>query len=52
MMLFVAALGADTGREHQAEAGAERSEERERDSEAPAGFCCPAGLSDKRHDRC
>ena len=49
-MLFVAALGADTGREHQAQAGAERREERERDPEAPAGVCCPAGFPDKRHD--
>ena len=49
-MMFVAALGADSGREHQTEAGAERRQERERDPEAPAGFRRPAGFSDKRHD--
>ena len=48
--MFVAAVGANSGGEHQAEAGAERREERERDPEAPAGFCRPAGLSDKRYD--
>ena len=50
--MFFPAVGADSGREHQAEAGAERSQERERDPEAPAGLRRPAGLADKRHDGC
>ena len=50
--MFFPAVGADSGREHQAEAGAEWSQERERDSEAPARLRGRAGLSHtRRHGR-